>query len=473
MASGATNATIEGFVTDLAFTDQTKNVSDLFPGGTANVAELSSNALSYFGAPAAVVDKRPASERLVNWAAQTSSRIVVDEEVFSSFMGTMATLPVATISKLFAITDKLLFNYLPSESHATVETFLTTNAATKDIYVPGTFSVSSRIVSDSVYVDGAPVKSVSVPSYAAFDITVPSGATTKTYQLKLYAGIEAFLTSYSQSIIAEVIPPLPYDKLFGESLRTATDNIFTTASLTAQLSYNNIQARLKNTSVSGMFEFRAVLADTNNTLGVPFNILYKGRVPTLFEIRTAIKQRLLDSGVSDEAGWKKRIPGVFVSGRFYVVPLWDKTFSKPDQQIFPNVLRFDDVAKTADKILSTVGYADITEFMDVITAYYNRMSAAVVPDLSGVVDIKRLSEIIPDYQSYSVSDAEFAYMQDNTKAFVRELNQVLAIATEGSTSSVYGPNTEGLLSFYSFTAGTYEVCVITRSSYETILESEQ
>lgn len=474
MASGASNATIEGFVTDLAFTDQTKNTSDLFPSSTANVAELSSNALSYFSTPTAIIDKRTPTDRAVNWAAQTRPRIVVDHDVFDTFTATIAALPLASLNQLFSIVDKVLFNYLPTDTPAGLETFLTSNVSTKDVYVAGSLSVSTRIVTDNVYVDGAAPKQISVPAFVAFDVLVPSGSTTKTYSLKLYASISAWLSGYSQSVIAEVIPPLPYEKLLNESIHTATDNIFSTATLSATLSFNTVEARLKSTVVSGMFEFRAVLQDSSNTVGVPFNILYKGRVPTLFEIRNAVKQKLLNSGVGDETAWKKRIPGVFVSGRFYVVPFWDNTYAKPDQLLFPNVIGFNDMSSITSQILSTLGYSDVRDYMDIISIYYNHMTASVIPDLSGSFTVKRLSDIVPDYQSYSASDEQFGYMQDTTKAFVRDLNTVLSIASSTTpVSAVYGPNTEGALSFYSYTAGNYEICVITKSCYQAILESVQ
>jgi hypothetical protein len=473
MAGDALNATIEGFVTDLAFVDQSKNVSDMFPTSTANVAELSSNALSYFSSPASLVDKRIPTDRSVNWAAQTRPRVTIDEVVYPTFMATMASLPIETFNQLFRIVDKLIFNFRPNETHEEVEELLATGADTKNVYVAGSYTISSTIITDTVYVDGAAPKIVSVPAYATFDITVPSGATTKTYSVKFYASIASFLTNYSQSTIVEVIPPLPYAQLFDSSLSTSIDNIFATAATTAELSFTNLESRLRNTLVSGMKEFKAVLTDSSNTIAVPFNILYNGRTPTLFEIRNAIKNELLTSGIGDETTWKRRIPGVFVSGRFYVVPMWDYTFQKPDQKIFPNVLNFNSVLATTDRILSTLGYSNISENLDVISIYYNHMSATVVPDQSGAVDVKRLGEVLPDYQSFSSSDEQFAYMEETTQAFTRELNAVLAVATQAQTSNVYGPNTEGVLSFYSYTAGNYEVCVITKSCYETILESEQ
>jgi len=255
---------------------------------------------------------------------------------------------------------------------------------------------------------------------------------------------------------------------------TATDNIFSTASLTASLSYNTTQAILGTISISGITEYNAILVDTNNnSVGVPFNILYKGRSPTLSEIRTAIQNELNNSGVGDQAGWEARIPGVYVSGRFYLIPYWDLTYSKPDQTLFPSLHDYNTLGTKANQILTSTGFGDIKEYTDILTVYYNRMTLAAVPDLTGVVDIHHLSFVVPDYQDYSKDDDNFAYMTSVTQDFSKQLNMVLGLDNTGGTSDLYAPITENLLTFYSFVVNKFEMCVITKQCYTDIMESTQ
>jgi hypothetical protein len=225
--------------------------------------------------------------------------------------------------------------------------------------------------------------------------------------------------------------------------------------------------------VSGITSYPAVLTDSaENTVSIPFNVLYKGRSPTLTEIRNAIKADLLASGVGNEAGWEARIPGVFVAGRFYVIPYWDLTFDKADQDIFPSILDYTKIGENANKILETTGFGDIREHMNILPVYYNKMSVASVPDLTGVVDIQMLTALIPDYQSFSPQDENFAYMEEATRSFAQQLNHILAIDTgTQSSSTIYVPITENLLTFYSFVVEKYEICVITKLCYITIMES--
>ena len=46
------------------------------------------------------------------------------------------------------------------------------------------------------------------------------------------------------------------------------------------------------------------------------------------------------------------------------------------------------------------------------------------------------------------------------------------VESGAATSTLYTPITENLLTFYSLTIQTYEICVITKLCYETILGLE-
>lgn len=473
MATDTQTITIEGFVTDLSFIDRSKAVSGVFTPTVGQVATLTAKVLSYFSDPVLFEDRRVPADRAVNWSPTVSPRLVIDKTSFGDFTTVLGNLNTSKSNGFFKLIDKLFFAYASSNTRPAIETFLTTDADIGPIYVADSFRVSQQLVSDTVYLENAGTKTVQVPSFIDFAIKLPSGSTQVTYVLKLYTSVEAWIAGYNISTIVKVIPPLPYDVLYDDSLVTSTDNVFSTASLTATLSYTTTEALLGTVSVSGIKEYKAILTDGVNKTTVPFNILYKGRKPTLFEIRTAIKQAIAASGVGDEVHWRKRIPGVYVEGRFYIIPFWDKTYAKPGQVVFPNILPYKDFATTTMDIVSSLGYGDITAYLDVFTLYYNRMSATAIPDLSGTVNVYSLAELIPDYQNCAPTDEQFSYMQQRTQDFSKDLNLILAVDSGVSSSLVYTPVTEGLLDFYSFTVDSYEICVITKQCYKTIMESIQ
>lgn len=473
MATDTQTITIEGYVTDLAFIDKSKAVSGVFTPEVGQVATLTAKVLSYFTDPSVFEDKRLPTARAVNWSPTTAPKLVIDKTPFSDFVTVLNNMSSSATNGFFKLIDKLFFAYSSSASRPTIEAFLNADPDIDAIYVADSFRVSQQLVTDTVYLENNATKTVQVPSFIDFTLALTTGSTTVNYVIKLYTSVEAWLTGYNISSVVKVIQPLPYDKLYSASLVNSTDNIFATATLTANLSYTTTQAILGSVSVSGVVEYKAILTDGVNKSSVPFNLLYKGRKPTLFEVRNAIKKALADSGVGDEAGWRKRIPGVYVEGRFYIVPFWDKVFTKPAQVVFPNVLPYREFATTTTNIVSSLGYGDITAFMDVLTVYYNRMSATAIPDLSGTVKVYHLNEIIPDYQNCAPTDEQFAYMQTRTQDFSKDLNQILAIDSGIQSSTVFTPSTEGLLTFYSFTVDSYEICVITKQCYDTIMESIQ
>lgn len=473
MAGNSQSVTIEGFVTDNAFVDHSKNINDIYVDDGINVGALTIKALSYFGKPAVFEDKRPAANRVVNWSPTSSPHLVIDENVFTNFVTTVNALSNPAPAGFFKIIDRLLFYYHASFSHSDIEAYLVGDGDIASVYVPGSFTQSTTLLTDTVYLVNGTTQQVTVPSYINFSITLPTGSTITTFVLKLYTSVAAWLTQYNYSTIVKVVNPLPYDQIFSAPLITTTANVFATATVTAQLSYGTTSALLGSVSVSGVEEYKAIITDGTNTTSIPFNILYKGRRPTQFEIRNAIKQALLTSRVGNEISWKARIPGVFVSGRFYVIPFYDQTVTKPDQVIFPRVAKLSTFTTLTNKIMTPLGYGDASDYIDIIGVYYNRMTASIVPDISGTVGISHISTLIADYQDYSPTDEQFSYMLPLTQSFARNLNTMLAIDAGAQTSSSYLPNTEGLLSFYTYTMGDYEICVITSACYTAIMESTQ
>lgn len=464
---------IEAFVVDRGFIDHSKLINEILTDETGQVAALTPKALSYFNAVSIFNDKRDPSTRVLNWSADTTPSIVCDEDIYSNFVSVTNEQSDINAGAIFKIVDYLLFNYDGTKTAQNREDDLLNDGDIADIYVPGSFEISNTLVEGTIYRTSGTTELVNVPAFTKFSITLPTGATTKTFVITVFASVDAWLTGYDISSIVKVIPPLPYSQIYESSITSSVDNIFSIGFLSANLSYNTTNATIGTVQVSGITSYLAVITDSaGNSASIPFNVLYKGRSPTLTEIRNAIRDDLLVSGVGTEAGWEARIPGVFVAGRFYIIPYWDLFYTKPNQKIFPSLVDYLTLGEKANRIMDSTGFGDIREHTEVFPVYYNRMTMAAVPDLTGLVDIQKLSSVIPDYQSYAPQDENFAYMDAKTQNFANQLNQILAIDTGAQNSSgIYTPVSENLLTFYSFVVEKYEVCVITKLCYTTIMES--
>lgn len=469
-----TSTIIEAFVVDPAFINRSSPISDFPIESAGSVATLTPKAFSYFNNPAIYQDKRATLSRDVYWNAETSPSLVVDETSYSGFVSTINNLPDPVSAGFFKIVDRLLFNYNPSTSNAQLETDLINDPDISEIYVPDSFVLSTNLQEGTFYYSSGTSGVVEVPASAKFSITLPSGSTSITYVITVFAGTDAWINGYDISTIVKVVPPLPYGDIYSGSLISTGSNQFSVANLTATLAFNTTQQTLGTVSISGTTMFIAIAVDgDSNTAPIPFNILYKGRAPTRAEIRAAIRQALDDSNVGTLQGWEDRIPGVYITGRFYLVPLWDNTFTKPDQVLFPSILDYDQIKEKANLILESTGFGDLSQYMDVLPVYYNRMTVISSPDITGIVDIAKLNTLIPDYQNYSTDEDNFEYMNLFTKQFSSQLNQILALNTTGEVSEEFVIITENLLTFYSFVVDKYEMCVITKDSYNTIMESVQ
>ena len=468
----STGILVEGYVADQAFADLQKSINPILVPGSVNFATLTPKAMSYFVTPAFFKDNRTPSTRAVNWTPSTQANLIVDSTTFSSFTNLINDLASPITAGFFKIIDKLIFNYNASNTPSQIETALLADSAIAAIYVPGSQEVASTVVTDTVYYSDGTTASVTGPTFVRFSIVLPSGSTTQQFDLTLFAEVNAWLDGYGTSTILSVIPPLPYADIYSSSLTLTTDNIFSTSTLSANLSYTTSVVTLGVATVSGITEFSVWLHDdAGNRKQIPFNIIFKGQKPTAMEMREAIKAAVLGSGIGTEAGWEDRIPGLFLLGRIYVVPMWSQTFQKTLQKIYPSINVYTKLASITNKVLQSLQYGDVSFSMDVLSAYYNKMRLTAVPDRSTGATITMLSTLCPDYQDFSPSNQNFFYLSDDSKDFAIGLNAVLALDYTGTTNPLYPVSNESLFSFYSFVIDQYEICVITQESYNSIMES--
>lgn len=461
---------VEAFIVEDAFSNRTNTINGLPEYSPGLLGSLDSRGMSYFNIRSEYNDRRAPNTRDVNWTATSSPKFMVDQASFSSFVNTINGLSSNINLGFFKIIDRLLFKYSSSATLSQIETYLTTDEDTSEIYIPDSFSISTQILTGTLYnISGTPT--VPVPTFARFTIAILSGSTIINYDIKIYVGLAAFLTNYSISTITAVIPPLSYDDLYSDSLIIQNNNIFTTANLTASLSYNTTKPLLDNITITGMSHFNAVLRDNfGNSTTIPFNILYKGQKPTQENMRDAIRAAVLGSNIGNEAGWKLRIPSLFILGRYYIIPLWDKTYTKPDQLIYPNIFKLSDLKFVGNKVLETLGEGDISPNLELLSLYYNKIAAISLPDPHGGDPVPPLITIFPDYQDYSTSEENFQYMESSTRLFAQTLNTLIADELNNNPT-LQTPSEEGVLLFYTFEVAEYEMCVITKDNYLALMES--
>ena len=322
------------FVTDPSFYNHaTPFISILDQAG---IGKLTKQALTYFSTPYYAQDPRDPTTRSVGWAAEYPSTLLIDQSIYPDFVSQFQSTTSTVETSLFQILDQILFN--PS-STTDLETWLTTTDGVKDLYVAGSVLHSTTNVTDTLYTNKSQNSQqfTTIP-YATFTIALPTGGSTVNYDITAYVDTATWLARYPNTQIVAISPPMSYSDLLTASLSTANGNRLAIASETQTLNYDAISAQIQSTLSSGYTQFRVSVNDSANaaTVSVNFLILYKGPVPTQLELRQAVGNALTNSGVGTQAQWQTRIPDLFVTTQFYLIPQYSNETTASGTTIYPS-----------------------------------------------------------------------------------------------------------------------------------------
>lgn len=457
--------TVSLFVLDQSFINTQDPLVSLMD--TGGIGRLDQESLSFFVNLVSDQDNRDPSNRVMDFVPMYKSALLMDAHFYSAFKNNLSAAPQATRDAIFAIIDRLAFHTTATDD---TETFLTTDASTKDVYVAGSKSISTNVATGTYYNATSPGgHSYSCPTFVEFSANIPSGSTTIAYQITAYVDNSTWFSRYPNTTIMAIAPPVDYKTLLTTPLTGTMANMFATAADSARLNYQFISPAFATKTVTGYASFSTTVVDGETKLRAPFNIMYKGAVPSQLQMRNAVKNAVLDSGTGTDDQWKSRVPDLFVNARYYLMVPWDLTVQRPDQLLYTNIPRFSDLLSRMQKILPNVDSSTITTNLELFFSSYDRMPIAVMPDTSTSQAIQTLSSIYPTYQCYSTDETNFKYMTSDAQDFASTLADILAIATGQETNnSVYTITTDKGLSYYSFTNGVDEFCLITKDNYTAL-----
>lgn len=465
----AAPTTVSVFVTDPAFLNQKNPVHQFL--NTSDVAQLTRKALSFFSSTYVGTDTRTPSTRAVNWAASTNPSIVVDDTVSADFVTAINSASSGVRNAFFALLDRICFYVRPTDTQDSLNKVLINDAVIKTIYTAGTLQFGTTTSSGTVYLADGTTATITCPQTMYAEVSILVGSVAQAFGITFWISNSAFVSGYPVSDPVAVVPPMSYTDLLNAPLNNTSANPFTVAGSASTLNYDLMKDQLNAVTASGYTSYTVTAYDTaGNTQAVPFNILYRGREPSSLQITDAIKEAILASGIGTADLWKARIPELFILSRFYLVPIWDNTVSKPDQVMYASILNTVSVETKIRKIFSSGTYLNQVPLVDTLVAPYNRMPVVSVPDTSNPSDSKTLRQMYPDFQCYGASDPNFAYMSSGTQQFSKDLTACLAAASGNATP---GTNirlmTASGLSFYVFSEGNVEFLVMTPHSYTLAL----
>jgi len=464
--------TIHAFFTDDLFKDRSSPYQSAISNGP--VGALHPRVLSYFVQPIALRDER-ASRELgsvldpIQVASPTRAELLVDAEFHQSELDAFHTWPEASRQVMFTILDRLLLRYNTNESVASVEQELLQYPDA--IYKQGTLVYSTTSTMGVVYqADGTSTVQVRVPDFVVFSVIVGSA----TYDFKVWAAKATFLEKYPNSKIMAVVPPLPPTDLLEKSLIVADQNMFLTADKSSAVGLDALDDVIAQEDSSGYTSYEAKFVDPeNNYVFVRFNLAYKGHVPGKLACRAAIKAYLLGSGVGTYAQWKARVPELFIEAQFFMIPMWNNKTVRPDQVIYPSTIPSKKIKAAAVAVLFDLDQDFVMDNLDVVSAAYETLTIAAVPNTLNAVNRLSFSDEHPTYQNYAPHEAGFAYMTQITQQFSRVFNSALVVAAGAAVDPALVPiNLDGRV-FYTFTVNSVEYYVINAETFTNIIEAGQ
>lgn len=465
-----TTVPVSMFLYDAAFTSRSGASHPLLTGG--GICKPSMTGLSYFSKPIDITSPMVPSNRTVAWTPETVPSLIVDDASFDSFVQDAADMGDDVRMTLFRVLDLIFFN---GKTISELETALTTSAPFNTVYVPDTL-FSTAASEGATYYTSALNGTVQVYPYATFSLQLPypSAANPTQYDFTIFLDDATWIAKYSKSIIESVTPNMPYSDLLTANLTTATVNEFTLAKSISDLTFSTLGATLNKSPTSGYVIYHSTVIDPDNAsnfVTIPFGLTYRGALPTIMEMRSAVRAAVLASGVGTSAEWQARLPDLFIQQRFFIIPLWDKTATQADRVLYSGISKPADVTKLLGYLMADQTHAQIQENLELFPVFYNNMVMASLPDITAPVVGDLLAQF-PTYQDYATSASTFQYMSTDAKTFSRSLNTMLATAAGGNNvDPTLVSSVDQGLTYFSFTLNEIEYCIVTKDCYTSILKS--
>ena len=469
---------IEGFLVDQAFIDRTQTVHGMLSSDPNQICSFTPNGTTFFNTPTKLTDSATAAQRSVAWVASTVSSLIVDTTVYPLFSTLTAEISKAQQSAIFRVLDRLAFRNNPTVAIATIDAELSVDTTLTGLYVAGSCSRSTVFTPTVVWLDNATQYPCSVPNFVQFDMSFTIGETQTVVTFLIYLNCDSFTQNYSMSTVKVVVPPLPYDTLLNSPVKSSVGNVFSTATMTANLAYSTQNQTISKSTISGELTFNVTLVDGTDTVDVPFTLWYKGKAPTVSQIRDAIRSALTASGVGTQAQWQARTPGLYIIARFYLFPLWDKVIAKDTVNLYQPMVDLKDIIALNKTAMAAAGLTVDIATEGLFQSGYNQIVLLTVPDASYVpmdtslVGSKYLTDYFPDYQACTSVDPVYALLNQDTQSFIARLNTLLAKAAGATSTDTTATVTEGQLIYYSITIGEIEMCLITKECYQTLIKEQ-
>ena len=462
----ANNPLIYCFMYDKAFAN---NIALQSPSSEeiGNLCIPSNLTNSYFKNPCELKDSRDIRPWIdpdsINKKVRAS--LLLDKEVFSEFVNKFIVLPKSDRDSVFHIIDTLTILNKTNRNEKQLETLLISDS-NATVYKPKSLTVSKKRTDGKIYSDIEAIPTlVTFPNWVQFTVSVAGKIDPIEHTIKIWFNDSSFIKEYPLSHITEIISYLDYNEILLNALTGQGYNSFLVSANAADVISSKVSPALKLSPQSGLYNQHTTLYDSSgNTYPYKFGILYKGTVPDLLDIRTAIRNKLLTSSTGTESSWKKRIPELFITNQFYIIPMWDVTTELPNLIIYPSVGKLSDMIKATKIVMPFMSSKYVNDNVETMSVIYDTIITTVIAHVENI-NHKNIISVHPTYQTYTAAEPGFADMSEHTKVFVNKLNEAMAVAAGKVNSLKYLSIEEDGAKYISFVVDDTEYYIMTKASY--------
>jgi hypothetical protein len=414
-----------------------------------------------------IIDDEFISLEKLNDNLPSGSKSILDNQANFMFDDSKSPEDVELFNNLSTYQKKFIFNIMeycfygliPSDTEASINEYLINNPGNFFNYVPNSFKISGYWSVVRIYNDINIYRLV--PTWFQFSYKIDD---ENQLTFKIWINKSKFEDEYPLFTITKIVPPISLESLLNIN---RISNIYEAIQDSSNTNLEYLTKKIKEDGHSGYIGFSTRYVHnvaTGEYVTVTFNILYKGAQPDNYSIRIAIRNYLLDTGLAEYEEWKAILPDIFLSDRFYLLPIWDNTYDFITRIIYPSVITGSKIRNTTDKFKTLLNEIVLSDTEELINTSYNPMFINVLGD-SINENGKLLQEIHPTYQRYEPTNENFVYMEEETQNFTTTLAHVIAIAAGEINDETYNKITLDGFEFVTFINKGSEYLILTKDSY--------
>lgn len=447
---------IYGFINDTVFYPPVNKSFTDVDGVDPLVGHLNIERREYFVRQLIIDDSRKSRLDTLGNVIDGKLSFTFDKEKEQQEVTILINSSKEVIASIFNIIEKCVYRVNVASS-TTMDAELLGDTTTFAGYIPGSLSVSSKFTNVELF--GNINDEFPIIDFIRFSVLIDG----VPIEFKLWMNGSAFAKDYPLSTICEIVPPISYTTM----LNPTGISIFEAVLDSATTNQEKLSKKIENDGYTGYVSYATMYVDPIEHVVVkkmPFNILYKGAKPGSLEIRHAIRDHILSLNIADEATWKKILPNLFVTGQFFILPMWDNISVRPKRIMFRSIMDFKTIQENVDKVLFDLDEDMRKNKVELIMASYLETPLIAVPDHLNE-NKTTIKDAHPTYQYYGTQNVEYGYQEKITKEFTNYLNRALSVAAGESTNDLFNVNNFGDRTFISFVVNELEFHVITKVSY--------